>query len=222
MKERQQPPRFIYITGADGTGKSTQAKLLLEHFKEKGVKTRHLWLRYPNFFSLPFLVYARLKGMSWREEGGGVIHGYWDFRGSWLMGVVYPWVLLVDAFLASLWKVYLPLWLGYTVVCERYVLDMLVDLSLALGDKDVYSISPVKYLLKLLPEDAWTFILHLDIDTIVDRRLNLSFDHHLEMRLQRFQIISQVFNLHMISSKPDTDTVFQQIVGLLGESNNSF
>jgi hypothetical protein len=217
-------PRFIYITGCDGTGKSTQVEMMMVYLNGLGISPRHLWLRYPNIFSLPFLAFARLRGLSWREEGGGVVHGFWDFRGSWLMEKVYPWVLLLDAILVSFWKVLIPIWMGKTIVCERYVLDMLVDLSLAFGGKDVFTIPPGKYLLRLLPVMARVFVLDLDRDTIVARRPNLVFDHHLEMRLKVFRGLAQTLGLMVFSSQPDVVTVHQQIVEALvdGFSGSSY
>ena len=93
--------RFIYITGCDGTGKSTQARLLLAQLKASGIKARHLWLRYPFFLSLPLLAYARLRGYSWREKTGDMEYSYWDFHRSWLMRTIFPWALLLDAALAT-------------------------------------------------------------------------------------------------------------------------
>src|SRR5690606_9788348 len=113
--------RFIYITGCDGTGKTTQANLLLKHLEAAGGRPRHLWLRFPFFLTLPLLVYARLRGFSWYEEHDGVRQGYWNFRRSWVLRTLFPWVLLVDATLAAVVKVHLPLWMGRTIVCERFV-----------------------------------------------------------------------------------------------------
>lgn len=192
--------QFIYITGCDGTGKTTQARLLLKQLKAKGVKVRHLWLRYPFFLSIPLLFYARLRGYSWREVQGGVRQSYWDFQSSWVMCRVFPWVLLVDAALAALWKVFMPMWRGEIIVCERFVLDMLVDLNIACGNNDLHRNLPGSLFLGLIPKSARVIILDLTAETARERRTDLLWDRRLEDRFLAYRILSKDLHLSIISS----------------------
>ena len=203
--------RFIYITGCDGTGKSTQAQLLVEQLRRQGTKTRHVWLRFPFFFSAPLLAYARLRGYSWRETTNGVCLGYWDFRRSWVLRRVFPWLLLLDAALAGFWQIYLPLWLGYTIVCERYALDMLVDLSVACGDQSLHRRLPGKGFLLLLPPRRRMVILDLDASTIKSRRQDLEWDRILEQRLAQYRLLSADLSIPLLSNRQEISLVRQQI-----------
>jgi hypothetical protein len=191
---------FVYITGADGTGKSTQACLLTQHLRDCGVRCRHLWLRFPFFFSLPLLAYARWRGYSWHEVCDGVRHGYWDFRYSRWLYTLLPWVLLLDATLAAIGKVYVPLRLGKTIVCERFVLDMLVDLAVAFGDRSLHLRLPGKLYPRLVPRDAVICVLDLDAGTIRERRADLRGDRCLEDRLGMFRCLSESLSLPLLSS----------------------
>jgi len=38
--------KIIYISGIDGCGKTTQAKVLVQDLERKGVKTEYIWLRW--------------------------------------------------------------------------------------------------------------------------------------------------------------------------------
>jgi hypothetical protein len=192
--------RFIYITGCDGTGKTTQTTLLLEQLRATGVKSRRVWLRFPFFFSLPLLVYARWRGLSWYETSGDVRHGYWDFKGSKLLQTCLPWALLLDACLARLIWIDLPIWRGETVICERFVLDMLVDLSLAFERRDLYRQLPGRLYLRLLPVNARIIILDLDATTIQNRRADLCSDRFLQARLDAFRRLSSDLSLLNLSS----------------------
>jgi hypothetical protein len=204
-------PRFIYVTGADGTGKSTQARLLIDHLRSRGIQCLHLWLRFPFFFSLPLLVYARWRGYSWYEADGGVRHGYWDFRNSWGLRVFLPWVLFVDAALAALRRVYIPLWLGSTLVCERFVWDMLVDLAVAFDDGDIHSRLPGRLYMHLLPRDTVVILLDLDTGTIRGRRADLQADRRLEARLQAFRNMAFIYSIPVLSSRISIEEVNQCI-----------
>jgi hypothetical protein len=204
-------PRFIHVTGADGTGKSTQARLLIDHLRSRGIQCRHLWLRFPFFFSLPLLLYARWRGYSWYEVDGGVRHGYWDFRNSWGLRVFLPWVLFVDAALAALRRVYIPLWLGSTLVCERFVWDMLVDLAVAFDDGDIHSRLPGRLYMHLLPRDTVVILLDLDAGTIRGRRADLQADRRLEARLQAFRSMAFIYSIPVLSSRISIEEVNQSI-----------
>ena len=209
-------PLFVYITGCDGTGKSTQSNLLMQQLQADGVAPRHLWLRFPFLLTTPLLAYARLRGFSWSEDHGSVLHGYWDFRKSWLLRLLFPWVLLLDAAWAALRHVYIPLWQGETIVCERFVLDMLVDMSLAFG-KDMHRMIVGKLFLRLLPQQTHIIILDLDADTVRTRRADLNLDKRLAERLAAFRRLSADLNLTECSSQmsiQDLNQVIQQCVGL--------
>lgn len=210
-----QQPRFIYLAGCDGTGKTTQAQLLLADLQARQVKAGRLWLRFPFFFCLPLLAYARWRGCSWYEEMGGTRHGYWGFRGSWLLRVIFPWLLLLDAALFTIAQVYLPLRLGKTIVCERFVLDMLVDLSLALDDPGFPGRLPGKLYPALLPRRATIAVLDLDARTIRRRRSDLQGDKRLEARLEAYRQLAAGSSYPMFSTQKSPLEINQYIWELI-------
>jgi thymidylate kinase len=210
-------PCFIYITGCDGTGKTTQAKMLLDLLSTQGIKTDHVWLRFPFLFSIPFLIYARLRGFSWYETNNGIRHGYWDFRSSWLLRTFLPWFLLIDAALTALIKIYLPLWIGRSIICERFVLDMIVDLMVAFADFSFHRRVPGKFFLGLLPPQSKVFLLDLDAHTIIQRRPELETDRNLIDRLKFYRILVGDLSLQVFSSRLPTkqinSLIFEAITG---------
>jgi hypothetical protein len=204
-------PRFIYITGCDGTGKTTQARLLLEQLRSQGIKARHVWLRFPFLLSLPLLAYARWRGLSWYQQMGGKRQGYWGFRRSRLLQLFLPWTLLADAALAGLFKIYLPQWRGETVVCERFVLDILVDLAVAFDDPNLHRHLPGRLFLSLLPGRARIAVLDLDAAAIRLRRPDLIYDKKLETRLAIFRLVSGDWELPVFTSGDPADEVCMQL-----------
>jgi hypothetical protein len=212
-------PRFIYLAGCDGTGKTTQAEILLAELKALKVKADRLWLRFPFFFCLPLLAYARWRGSSWYEDTGESRHGYWDFRGSWLLRVVFPWLLLLDAALFTIAKVYLPLYLGKTIVCERFVLDTLVDLSLAMDDLGFPGRHPGKLYPALLPGRATIAILDLDVRTIRRRRPDLLGDKRLEARLEAYRQLAAGGGYPVFSTKKTSPEVNQCLWELIEKND---
>ena len=127
-------PRLICLIGPDGTGKSTFTRHLIDKIDENGGTASRIWLRYPFFFSIPILVYCRLTGLSYYLENQGVRYGVWEMWRSRWVPFLFSWCQLVDTFLFILVKIYLPLWMGRNVICDRYVHDVLVDLMLGIGE----------------------------------------------------------------------------------------
>jgi hypothetical protein len=205
-------PRFTYLAGCDGTGKTTQARLLVNCLQQHGVASRRLWLRFPFCLSLPLLAYARLRGFSYYEESNVAHHGYWDFERSRLLRSVFPWALLADTCLACLWHVFLPLWRGRTIVCERFVLDILVDLSLAFKDPGFHRIRPGSLYLRLLPNQAAVIVLDLDGETIRLRRPDLVSDRRLEARLRAYSQLAAELQFPFLSSAPPVLPVHRSIL----------
>lgn len=216
LSARAQRPRFIYLAGCDGTGKSTQSKRLLAALREEGLEPEHLWLRFPFFLSLPLLAYARWRGYSSSEEHDGVRYGYWNFGGSPLLRALLPWLLLLDAAGAALWHIYLPLLRGRTLVCERFALDMLADLSVAFGDDRLHLRLPGRLFRLLIPRDAAVAVLDLDAATIRERRPDLRLDRKLEQRLSAFRAIASDFRVATVSSAPAADAVERCLLTMIG------
>jgi hypothetical protein len=190
--------------------------MLVERLRQAGIETRHLWLRFPFFFSLPLLAYARLRGLSWYEGEGAVRQGYWDFRPSRLLRTSLPWTLLVDAALASLWKITLPLFLGKTVVCERFVLDMLVDLALAFGEADFWQGIPGRFYVRLLPPGGQVFILDGEAGDLQQRRPDLRSDRRLAAKLQAYRDLARDYSFPVFSVELPAGEVNQHIQSWIG------
>jgi hypothetical protein len=205
-------PLFIYLAGCDGTGKSVQSKVLRETLQRTGVVADSLWLRSPFFFSVPFLIYARLRKLNWVETVGGGRQTYWDFSASWLLREVFPYVYWFDALLASFFRVKLPRLFGRSYVCERFVLDMVVDLSVALRNIDFFASRPGQMLIKLIPQDAAVFILDSDVTMVCMRRPQLVYDRSLLMRLQTYRTIAAALGYRLVSTDESVRIVVERIL----------
>ena len=220
LVEKNTNSRFFYLCGCDGTGKSTQTKQLLAHLQSQGIEPQHLWLRFPFLLSLPLLLYARLRGFSSYEEHDGVRHGYWHFRSSWLLRTLLPWTVLLDATWAALRKIYWPLWKGQTIVCERFVFDMLIDLEVGCDDLGLHQRLPGPLYRYLLPKNSKVVVLDLDAQTIRQRRADLQSDKRLDIRLERFRALAKDYELTVLSSQLSITELAHQVQKAMGINQN--
>jgi thymidylate kinase/predicted nucleotidyltransferase len=204
-------PPLIYLAGVDGSGKTTHARLLLNALAAGGMRGSYVWLRFPRLTSIPFLAYARLRGYSWREVVDGVEHGYWDFRRSWLMSVIFPWALWLDTFLMATRKLYLPLMLGRSVVCDRFVADILVDLMLALNDPDFFCRAPGKLFLALLPSKAQVVVLDIETDLARQRSPDLRGDRTHAQRRQAYLRLAERLGWPVVNNAQPLENVSTEL-----------
>lgn len=206
--------RLLYLSGCDGTGKTTQAELLIRYLHDHGVATHHTWLRFPFLTSIPLLAYARWRGHSWYVETDGVTHGYWDFRKSRLLRRTLPWTMLLDAALAAVFNVYLPMRAGKIVVCERFVVDILVDLAVAFDDPGLHRRLPGRLYTRLLPQSSQVLVLDLDAETIRSRRHDLRSDMRLDAKLGIFRRIAADLKLPVVSSRLSIGEAHRRILDM--------
>jgi len=94
----------------------------------------------------------------------------------------------------------LPLLFGKTLICERFVLDMLADMMVAFGSKKMLFSYPGKLFPKLIPSKSKIALLILDEQTIRQRRSDLNSDKRLGERLEMYQLISSQYSLPAFSS----------------------
>ena len=171
MTRRRFPPVIAFF-GPDGSGKSTQARLLLKHLRLHGYRARYAWIRgrHSFAFALAFL----LTKLGYHRNIGypsGTVKKVFDpqrlpgIRRLWAfieLVSVLPWILL---------RVQLPIMLGYTIVADHYVVDTVVYLAYWLGEAVFQSFS-AKVLLSLIPRGSRLLFLNADTNTLSERITN--------------------------------------------------
>lgn len=184
-------PRVLAIHGVDGTGKTTQARLLAEHLRREGRPVQEAHLRFHHRRSLPVLAVARLVGASWWETQGSHSHGVHDFRGHPRLGRAYVRTLRADMAAAVRSQVRRPLQAGSTVVMDRFVVDTVVDLSLKLGDAGFAATPAAARLFALEPDGIRRVLLDPGTADLRARRGDLGLDARRGERLELYRSLAR-------------------------------
>jgi len=209
--------KIICISGPDGTGKTTQAKLLEKNLKNEGIKCKYLWLRFYHFFSLPLLLIARLMGYSEMiTYKANIKIGYHYFYKSKLLSKVYPIVLYIDTLLFMVLKVYVYVYIFKTVViCDRFIYDTIMDIITSTqNEKFIYS-NMGKYYINLIPHNALTFILITDKKTIISRRSGIVYDKNIENKIDEYKYISNLLYVKKLDSSKNKNEIHDEIKKLI-------
>lgn len=209
---------LIYICGPDGTGKSTQAELVIESFSKKGKIYEYRWLRFNHLFSLPLLAIARLRGLSEVQtlENGEKI-GYHYFYKSKTISSIYPLLLFLDSLILSIAKLYIPrILFKKNIVCDRFIYDTLIDLIISTHKTNLHRSLIGKYFLKLVPKNTKIVMLLAEEEELKQRRADIMQDKTLEMRLDLYRNFAKKYNISVIDAGLPIDSVHKEVLKNIG------
>ena len=208
-------PTFIYLAGADGTGKTTHARAIADELARRGAHVRYLWFRWPHVLSLPLLAYCRLRGLTRYHVVDGVRYGGWQFYRSRMVSGLFPWLWLVDTALASLATVYFPRWLGRIVVCDRFAYDALVDLMLAVNNERLLDSVVGRAFLRLVPKDGVTVLLDAPDGTLRQRKADLKHDNRVARRREMYLALASHLGLPVVDTAGSAEVSLERISALV-------
>lgn len=208
-------PMCIHFAGVDGSGKSTQARRIRDLSEGFGVPVTSVWLRFPRLLSAPLLLYARLRGFSHTENIDGTRHGYWRFQDSWLLTRIYPWLLLADAWLYAVCLVYLPLLWGRRVICDRFVVDTLVDLMTGLDDDRLDEGLLGRCFLAILPARTCVIVMTVDRAAAIGRSAELATDRTWARRREIYLGIASRNGFAVVDAASSIDSTTSAVCGVL-------
>jgi len=213
--------KLICVSGIDGTGKTTLAKKLVGEFSYSGIKCKYAWFRRARFISLPFLAFCYLTGYAKSIKlQNGTRAGEYHFYKNKLIARLWLWISALDILFLSLWRVFIPLKRGYTVVTDRYVIDALVDM---MCDTKMNSLNnfPCKLLLRFLPEKIVNIILDVNEEIAFQRKNDTLSLEYLKQRRKVYLKLSQELKIPVINTEGSLDDVWSSLQDVLLRSKDA-
>ena len=206
-------PRIYCFAGPDGVGKTTLVNSVARLLTLAGKKPVLVWIRYNHYFSKGVLAFARLAGMTHIvREQGAVVHKYHRFHKHPLISRIFLWCKAIDTVLASIVKIWLPLLLDKRaiILCDRWVLDVIVDVTVETGMEHIEETLPGKWLHDLM-NHAQGIVLIADSKQLLERRRENRFDPFLQQRLAAYQRLSEYYGLPLLRAAHPLQTLREAI-----------
>jgi len=75
------------------------------------------------------------------------------------VALTWPWVQFIDPMFFTILRVYLPPWRNFTIVCDRFVHDILVEIMANVNDNQLHEKLVGLSILRLRPKSAMVFLL---------------------------------------------------------------
>jgi glycosyltransferase involved in cell wall biosynthesis/thymidylate kinase len=227
LAEPEAPPlrqKLVALCGVDGTGKSFLLAHLREHYAKAGVPSRHVWSRFRNYLSKPFLALTRFTGDNYKVEVKGVRIGYHDFQAKpWL---AWPFLVLqtIDQVLDIVGRYHLPRWLPRwlggrpePVLGDRCVFDTLVDLAVDTGLDDLVIDRIGPRLVGLLPRPNLVVLIDRHPLRIQEQRGDALLDRHFHRRRTLYRRVAARFGLPVVDNNGPVVRTLEAVEALIRE-----
>jgi glycosyltransferase involved in cell wall biosynthesis/thymidylate kinase len=214
--------RLVALCGVDGTGKSFLLAHLRERYAQAGVPSRHVWSRFRNYLSKPFLGLARLVGHNYKVKEKGITIGYHDFQGRpWL---AWPFLVLqtVDQVIDITFRYHLPRFLPRClggrpepILGDRCVYDTLVDLAVDTGLDDLVIDGIGPRLVRLLPQPALVVLVDRHPLRIQEQRADALLDRHFHHRRALYRRLARRFRLPVVDNNGPVVRALESVEALI-------
>jgi thymidylate kinase len=201
---------LISLSGIDGSGKTTQVNLLEERLRKSQPRLIRIWSRWRALSSLPLLTILLRRGYAQVHSTSSI--GFVETRIPERSGLASLWCFLtqLDNLMKTGVKVIVPLMLGYTVLSDRYTLDLLVE-----GMADLHDPSTSRRLgyrlVRLLPRPKVAFFIDVSAEVAFSRKPDLPSLSHFVERVRLYRELRPTTEAQLLNGTGIPETIHQQI-----------
>lgn len=190
------------FSGLDGSGKSSQVDALREGLRKNGVATVRAWTGQNPIFTPPFNALVRFLGLTHRKTIHGVVFFWRDLRRNSAIAKLWPITQALDFVPRAVLSVGLPLLRGRVVISDRYVYDLIAELS----DQELLGRKTRSLLLTILPRSDISFLMDVSEDiawkrAAVPGRAREQPLYDLSRRRSVYQRLAKDFSMHVINGE---------------------
>lgn len=199
-----------YITGADGSGKTTYLKEIENKVINSGKKTRHIWLRSPKISSKPLMAYCRLVGLTKYKTIDGIRYGKHEFYRSSFVSWLFPLLQFID-FKIKWYFEKNKIHDDDVVFFDRFNLDTLADLMVDTKKINLHKSWIGKKFLKLTPTNSFIAVLYVEEEEVRKRKLDTLHDEHLSYKIKVYKKLSEDLKIKLIDNNREFEIVKKEI-----------
>ena len=211
--------KVYYITGPDGSGKTTYIKEVEKIFIGRGLAVKHIWIRSPKILSKPLMAYCRILGLTKYKIIDGVKYGKHAFYKSKFVSWVFPILQLFD-FKLKWYFLRRSIENSDVILFDRFSIDTLVDLMVDTNRMDLHNTRLGRSFVKLVPENTKIIVLDVEESVIRARKIDTLYDEQLTAKIKAYRILSRDLNLIVINNNRVFEIVKKDLFRILINERN--
>ena len=214
--------KFICLTGIDGAGKTTLASLVVDAMNNNGTKAMYIYNRYIPILAKPALWLAGALLLR-NKDIYGSYHEYSSSKRTAssshpFLAEAYQYLLIFDYLIQIFAKITIPLALGKTVICDRYIYDTLAtDLAIDFNYTDDKLEHTLKRFLNLCPVPDLTFLIDLPEEVAMSRKTDVPSIDYLKERRRFYLILADILpDVIILNGCKSPDDLKVAVLGSIG------
>ena len=225
---------LICFIGIDGSGKTTQAKLLLDWLESRGIKSMYVWSRGEVLTIRRIFLFMgrRALGTSGREIASDKkAYGEYQSRKSKLMEnslvrIVWSAMTYAEHLIQINLDIRRKMRDGWVVVCDRYLWDSSVDIA-TLNSKNPEWLSGWfnRFMWKFIPKPTITFFIDVPPEEAMKRKNDIPSVDYVRKRAEHYRYLAKYNSLTVINGCEDSAAIQNKIIYMVnkyieGKENN--
>ena len=212
MKKR---PLFICFSGIDGSGKTTSSIELLQYLHNKGLAAKYVWLNPRTFFLTPIRTLARkmiLRGMDLKENFESYHRQRTFYASRWQFARrVYYGIMLFDYWLWVNWNLLPYRFRGVSIVCDRYIYDLAVNLGDILEYSAQEEIQFIRLMQRVFPQPSLVFVCDVDEQVAFERKNDTPHLSYLTAHRPMYRYIAKEFQFPIVDTSRPLEATIEQV-----------
>lgn len=215
---------LICITGVDGSGKTTQAKLLLDWLENRNVKCAYLWNRGEAHLRKGLISLGRtvlLKSQYLKPTPNVDVYNVYQSRKSRMFRnrtIRFLWATLVRAeHIFQTRKKTIPLLnSGTVVISDRYIWDSQIDLAVSFCCDNQWLLNKENtFVINCVPRPDINFFIDIPIDVALSRKNDIPSREYIENRIGLYRFLAINRSMSWLNGCKDPEDLSTEVVNIV-------
>lgn len=219
LRRKMNQKLLICIVGIDGSGKTTQARKLLDHYKAMGVKAAYAHCYHRPILLKPFKMLAKATVMRNTNE----FSEYKNYRVKktsvsrryHLLAGIYTFIWFLDYWIQTFIQIKFKGATSSVIIIDRYIYDTALNISLSLNKPVDHAFRLIDFFLRFNKKPDHLFVIDLPEETAFNRKNDIQSVAYLKERREHYLCIAKRYGAHILNGEMNPESLENQIFGSL-------
>lgn len=201
----------------DGSGKTTTCRKVIKHLNYTGNRYCYVWGNLSAYLLIVVRKFGKnLFNIGLNEELSNFDNYQKRKQEISKKHIFLSWIYFLLSFIEYIPQIWLNinirLFLGYSVISDRYIYDRAIDLAMVLGKDVEWSMNLVRKLTRIVPTPKNVFFLNLPDGLAFSRKKDIPSIYYISERRRYYKKMALEFNFQNVPADRNIEDVIMDIV----------